>query len=39
MPVLAYMSKLSHIAKNDVTLVIKVKDIDTCDFVLKIKYQ
>ena len=39
MPVLAYMSKLSHIAKNGVTLVIKVKDIDTCDFVLKIKYQ
>ena len=39
MPVLAYLSKLSHIAKNDVTLVIKVKDIDTIDFVLKIKYQ
>ena len=37
-PVLVYLSKLSHIVKNNVTLVTKVKDIDTSDFVLKTKY-
>ena len=45
-PIPADLSKLSNVAKNDVPkkttldeLVAKEDDIDTSDFVLKIKYQ